>query len=345
MKGFIAAAVLLFVAASTIAAPAATPRPLRFFAGSDKGIGPQVARDIGRLVARPAGIDLRPQATAGSVETLQRLRLDGSGVSLALLPSDTAAAYLGAGGSPDAVQMLASLRVVAPLHDEEIYFIVRSDSPLTAVHEIKDLRISVGPAKSSDSATLTTLYRVLFGEPAAEDKLSFLDREEALIKLITDRTVDVVAFVAAQPDRLLAEMKPEARRFVKLLRFDPAFPRSAEALKIYTAAAVRAASYPNLLGEDLPALSLKTFLVSHGHRSAENDALLGRFAASWCQHLPRLAADAHPALKGLLPGLPELPPGWNYSPVAAREIARCAGVAAPVADTCGAQERILGLCE
>ena len=48
-------------------------------------------------------------------------------------------------------------------------------------------------------------------------------------------------------------MKPEARRFVKLLKFDATRPESAAALRVYRVATLRQASYPNLLGEDIPA--------------------------------------------------------------------------------------------
>ena len=47
-------------------------------------------------------------------------------------------------------------------------------------------------------------------------------------------------------------MKPEARKLIKLLKFDPNQPSSKAALKTYVAATVRASSYPNLLIEDFP---------------------------------------------------------------------------------------------
>ena len=43
--------------------------------------------------------------------------------------------------------MIRPLRVIMPLYNEEIYFIVRADSPLNYVHEIKDAKINVGPLR------------------------------------------------------------------------------------------------------------------------------------------------------------------------------------------------------
>jgi hypothetical protein len=60
-----------------------------------------------------------------------------------------------------------------PLYNEEVYFIVRVDSPLNFVHEIRDSRINVGPLKSSAAMSATTMYRLMFGQPASDDKVSF----------------------------------------------------------------------------------------------------------------------------------------------------------------------------
>ena len=38
--------------------------------------------------------------------------------------------------------MIRPLRVVMPLYNEEIYFIVRADSELNYIHDIKNARIS-----------------------------------------------------------------------------------------------------------------------------------------------------------------------------------------------------------
>lgn len=337
------AAALVFQASSAI--PAGR---MKMSTGPERGIQPQIGRDIAKFVARAADIDIEVAPAAGPAESLRRLR-DETGARLALLQSDAAHAYFDAAerGNPEAVQLLAPVRVILPLHEEEIYFVARSDSAYRAVHDIRDARINVGPLKSGTALSATTLYRLLFDAPIPDDKVSFLGHEDALVKLITDQTVDVVVLVDGQPAKLLANMKPEARRFIKLLKFDASHPSSAAALRIYGAATVRAASYPNLLAEDMPGLAARIYLVAYGHRRGEDDAQLVRFARAWCQNLPRLKAEGHPKWREIELALPDLKPGWHYSKPAARELARCAGgVPAPLsADTCSQQERVLGLCE
>ena len=60
----------------------------------------------------------------------------------------------------------------------------------------------------------------MFGQPIADGNASFLSNEEALVKLTTEKNLDVVVIVAGQPAKLLADMKPEAKQLVRLLKVD-----------------------------------------------------------------------------------------------------------------------------
>lgn len=288
-------------------------------AGSERSIGAQIMRDIGRHIARPADIAFEMRYSTGSTDTLLRLR-EGSGAQFALLQADVAEAFLGAAarGSAEAGLLMAPLRVIAPLHEEEISFIVRADSPLNYVHEIAGARINLGPSLGGSALSVSTLYRLMFGTALPEQQSSFHAHHDALVKL-TENSVDVVAFVAPRPAPLLAEMKPEARRFVKLLKFDPQHASAAAVTRVYGATTIPAASYPNLLSADLPALAVKIYLVSHG----SNDALETRLGSAWCRYLPGLGAAGHAALRDLKPALLPLAPGWQYAPAFARELRAC----------------------
>ena len=193
----------------------------------------------------------------------------------------------------------------------------------------------------------TTLYRQMFGAPLVEANASYLSNEEALVKLTGDKTLDVVIVVAGQPAKLLADMKPEARQLVKLLKFDASRPESQAALKSYFPATVRALSYPNLLTEDLPGLAVKAYLVTYDFALGATVAQLRKFARGLCQNFETLQASGHPKWREVDLTLPELGRGWSYYAPMARELQNCrAGkrVAAPV-KACSQQERILGLCK
>ena len=323
---------------------------------SPRGTYIEIGRDLGKFVAPAADIQLEAMPSAGSTENVRRLRYE-PGVKLALVQSDVYQAYLdlAAGGNREARGLINPLRLILPLYNEEIYFVVRKDMPIDRIHEIRDQRISMGPLGSGTALTSATLYRQMFGSPLADDKAQFLSNEEGLSRLVTDKSVDVVIIVAGQPAKVLADMQPEAKELIKLLRFDPDHPASKEAVKTYFPATVRASSYPNLLTEDVPTLAVKAFLITYNYDQPYTRRNLANFAHSLCTNFGKLQAEGHPKWKEVKLELPEVGRGWTYYSETTREIQAClAGsapapaaaspAAAPVRRTCNQQERILGIC-
>src|SRR5690349_14974789 len=210
---------------------------------SARGTYIQIGRDIASFVAPQADIDLEVLPSAGSAENVKRLRYE-PGVKFAIVQSDVYQAFLdqAAAGNADAKEIIQPLRVVMPLYNEEIYFVVRADSNLHYVHEIRNAKINVGELGSGTARTTATPYPLLFNEPIADSQATFLTNEDALVKLVSDKTIDVVAIVAGQPAKLLVDMKPEARELIRLLEFDPNQAAGKAALKTYFPATVRASS-------------------------------------------------------------------------------------------------------
>ncbi|HTF16078.1 MAG TPA: C4-dicarboxylate ABC transporter substrate-binding protein, partial [Burkholderiales bacterium] len=191
-----------------------------------------------------------------------------------------------------------------------------------------------------------TLYRMMFDQPIPEANDSFLSNEEALVKLIGDKSVDVVVVAAGQPAPLISNMKPEAQKFIKLLKFDPAHPSSKLPLTVYSHSVVSVSSYPNLLKEDFTTVSVGAFLVTYDYNLEFTVGHLIRFARSLCQNFPTLQAQGHPKWREVNLSLPTLGPGWIYYPPTTREIRACVGKTKPKAPArkCSAEERILGFC-
>ena len=166
---------------------------------STRGTYIQIGRDIASFVAPQADIELDVLPSAGSAENVKRLRYE-PGVKLAIVQSDVYQAFLdqAAAGNAEASKIIQPLRVVMPLYNEEIYFIVRADSDLHYVNEIKDARINAGELGSGTALTTATLYRLMFNEPIPDARASFFTNEDALVKLITDKHAG--AYLYAAPD-------------------------------------------------------------------------------------------------------------------------------------------------
>ena len=340
------------------AAPAWGQVPYKIVTASERGTYIQIGRDLSKIVAPPAGIDLEVLASAGSAENVKRLRHE-PGVKFALVQSDVYQAYIDQdrAGNADAGVLIRPLRVILPLYNEEVYFITRADSPLEFVHQIKGSKINVGALGSGTAMTSTTLYRQMFDAPIAEASASFLSNEDALVKLTGDKSVDVVVVVAGQPARLLVDMTPAARQLIKLLKFDASRPESVAALKTYFPATVRATSYPNLLPENIPAVAVKAYLVTYDYSLGGTVSALQKFTRSLCQNFSVLQSTGHPKWREVELAQPPLGRGWTYYPPVAREMRNCAArlaagapaaASAPtpaLAKTCNQQEKILGLCK
>lgn len=342
-----ALAALLADQAFAQAAAARERAQYRIVTASERGTYIQIGRDLAKFIAPAADIDLEALPSAGSAENVHRLRYE-PGVKFALVQSDVYQAFINQGeaGKREAASIIRPLRVVLPLYNEEIYFVVRADSTLEWVHEIRDARISAGPLRSGTAMSTTTIYRLMFNRPIPDETTQFVSNEEGLTKLVTDRSVDVVVIVAGQPAKVLADMKEEARKLIKLLKFDPNHPSSREVLKTYFPSTVRAASYPALLAEDVPGVAVKAFLVTYDYTTAHTMSYMGRFAQSLCENFAALQAQGHPKWKEVQLAMPELGRGWQYYEPIARELKRCtAAPAAKPRSGCTTEQKILGLCE
>jgi uncharacterized protein len=340
------AALWAFACAWLPAAVSAAAVEYKIVTASERGTYIQIGRDLAKFVAPQAQIELDAVPSAGSAENIHRLRYE-PGVKLALVQSDVYQAFINQGnaGDSNAAAIIRPLRVIMPLYNEELYFIVRADSPLNQVHEIRDSRINVGPLRSGTAMTATTLYRLMFERAASDERLSFLSNEEALVKLTGDKSIDVVVVVAGQPAKLLADMKPEARALIKLLKFDPEHATSKAVLKTYFASTVRASNYPNVLTEDVPSLAVKAYLVTYDYSQPGTKGNLGRFAKSLCDNFGQLQTSGHPKWKEVSLAMPPLGQGWSYFAPTSQELARCTARAPKPAKVCTTEQKILGLCE
>jgi TRAP transporter TAXI family solute receptor len=326
---------------------------------SERGTYIQIGRDLAKWVAQPAELDLAVLPSAGSAENIRRLRFE-PGVKFALVQSDVYQAFLdeAATGNRQAGRMIRPLRVIMPLYNEEIYFVVRADSPLNYIHEIRDQRINVGPVGSGTALSSTTLYRQMFARALPEKNASYLSNEDALVKLTTDKSLDVAIIVAGQPAKLFSDMKPEARQYIKLLRLDDKAPETNRAKKTYFPASIRSASYPSWISADVPTLTVKAFLVTYDYDKQMTQQGLNRFAESLCANFDNLQSQGHPKWKEVNLALPPLGKGWTYyrpmekvlrtcadrrASAAALAAARPAAVPA-AARSCSQQEKVLGLC-
>jgi hypothetical protein len=279
---------------------------------ADNATDMHIAHDLRRLVAPDAGLALvvQPGAVLFSKDSLP---------GLAVMRYESLQTLRTIKNPAEATT--DSLRIVLPLYTEEIYFIVRRDSPLTFIHQIEGARINVGIERSSRRVTVARLYDAMFDRAVPDANLAFLGDEDALKNLVYGKTVDVVVVVAAQPAKSLSTLAPQISSSIKLLKLDPQHPASRRAIDVYLPAMVRAANYRAWLPEDTSTLATMAFLVSAGGAALETESL-EQFAQSLCRKLPLLRRDGHPKWREVQPGF-EIDVGWAYSALAKAAFQAC----------------------
>ena len=307
-----------------------------------------LGKDLAKMVAPEADIDLEVMPTDGSAANMKLLRQE-PGIKLAIVQADVYQAFIDrAQSNREAARIIRPLRVILPLYNTEIHYIVRADSELNYLHDLKNAKINGGLVGSGAAFITHTLYRMMFGASMPEANASFLPNDQALVKLITDKSIDVAVVAAGQPAPIIANMKPEAQKFIKLLKFDPSNPASKQALSVYSPATVRASSYPNLLKEDFTTISVGAFLVTYDFNMQGTVEHLTRFARSLCRNFSTLQTSGHPKWREVDLNLPALNDGWTYYGPTTREIRACRGGQSADArpmKACSSEEKILGFCK
>ena len=343
MNGRIVAA----LAALALTAPAQGAAEYKIVTADKRGTYFAIGADLANFVAPQADIALEVVPTDGSAANIRLLR-EAPGVKLAIVQADVYQAFVdrAAGGGREAARIIGPLRVILPLYNTEIHYVARSDAPFNYLHELRDARINGGLVGSGAAFITHTLYRMMFDRTMPEANATYMPNDEALIKLITDKSIDVAVVAAGQPAPIIANMKPEAQQFIKLLKFDPSHPSSKRPLTVYAPSTVRQASYPNLLKDNFTTISVGAFLVTYDYNLQSTVDHLVRFARSLCTNFPVLKAKGHPKWKEVELALPNLNKGWTYYPPVARELRACiAGQSQPAKPkSCTSEERILGFC-
>jgi TRAP-type uncharacterized transport system substrate-binding protein len=198
----------------------------------------------------------------------------------------------------------------------------------------------------------------MFQEPMPQGNAQYLTNEEALAKLTVDKSIDVAIIVAGQPAKLFTDMKPEARKYIKLLKLDESAPESVRARKTYFPATIRSASYASWLESDVPTWTVKAYLVTYDYGLKSTVGALGRFAESLCSNFDKLQASGHPKWRQVKLELPALGQGWRYYPPVEKRLRACiAATATPAASPvgtigvpgapvrpCTEQELVLAIC-
>lgn len=332
---------------------------------------------IGEDIRQYAMPELRNLTSKGAVDNIKALSKT-AGVSFAIVQSDVYQTYVNLEkNDPDpavrqwASDLLHSLRVVAPLYSEEIYFIVHKDAPMQELQDIQDKRLAIGPDGSGTNLTAKNIYYKLFGKapvvvkPFIEDGVLGSDdgtkyTRSALWHLAhpdvgpEERKADVVVLIGGQPLPLLQRLGKDYKLLATNIKND-----ATEALlKDYSIGFADQKNYP-FLPKHMPVMMVQSYLVTAQFRDKQRNEFVKKFAGSLCQNYDQLQEHGHEKWKALVwspsnPQLPSLLSGWSYSSVTKPVLESClpkgsvpSSVVAAKASAlpCSMEDRAIGFCQ
>lgn len=196
--------------------------------------------------------------------------------------------------STDDAMATKAASVLMPLFTEELYFIVRVDSPLRYIHQIENKRINIGGSNGARAATAKSVYQALFGKAMPAAAGSAFDVRQALDSLTRDRSIDAIILVAAQPAAFLTNMPQSMRQRIKLLKLDAGDPAERRALRTYLSSTLREDANRVLPYQNIQTLAVTSFLLASPPGDPAGAERLEAFANSLCRNLPGLRRTGDP---------------------------------------------------
>lgn len=281
------------VLAPAPAAPATSDSaPFEIQLDAPDGSANRLTLELARALSRDAP-PLRVVASAEGADTRARL---GAPRRMSIALDDTLRAARADASSPP-------LRVLAPLFAQEVFFIVRADSPLQFIHDLRGRRVDIGPAHLEASHTVRAIYRQMFGEePISPTQFG---KDAALAELVGFRSIDAMAIVDGQPSAWLASIDARTASGLRLLKLDAGHAADRLALQRFRAAVLQPG--PGVR-QRTATLAVMSYLVVSGE--GETDArMLTEMTRALCRELPRLRAGGHPKWRELKPSM-QLDTGW-----------------------------------
>jgi TRAP-type uncharacterized transport system substrate-binding protein len=335
--------------------------------GPETGTNYAFGKDLQKYVSP----DLKVFPSNGSVSNIKALSKQ-SGISLGIVQADAYQAYVKLLSDPDpetkkwASDVISSLRVIMPLFDQEIYFIVRKDDPMRFVHEIENKRIYMDVEGSGSNLAAKNIYVKMFGH-APNRVAPFIEksvtgdgditkyRKSALLYLnhpdqgAEERKVDVVIVSGGQPMPLIEKLSDD----YKLLTIDTTNEKTQSLLTDYQVGAALKSNYP-FLATDTPVLTVKTYLITANFKDAKRNQAVNNIVSSLCTNYDQLLQNGHEKWKSvpwtpLNKKLPPLAAGWQYSLDAKNILENCNGQQKTSSYSsqavCTHEDKAIGLCQ
>lgn len=284
-------------------------------ADADNATDSRVASELSKAIGSAPGSALGVQALQGR----PRRTAEAALASLAILPYS---ALLEARSASSSGKADEALHVLTPLYPDELYFFVRTSSPLNYIHEIRGWNINIGPASGTRAASGRLLYSEMFGATIPATTATNLALEDALRVLVTDEGLDVVISAAPPASLWTNASTRDIAGAIRPLKFDRNHPVNSQVLQSFIPTTAHPSDGP-WRGQTVETLAVMSYLVALDPPDHSEDLQLTAIAQALCADLPALRLQGDERWRQVALGShPDV--GWPYSTRAQEAFRDCA---------------------
>ncbi|MGA6166712.1 TAXI family TRAP transporter solute-binding subunit [Amycolatopsis magusensis] len=242
----VTAAVLLLLTTLTACGADFSGTRLRIAAGNDRGVYYQLAQPLAGAWAAGLAIE-RPevQQTRGSPDNLARLRAGTADVAFSAADVAT---------DPSGEPKLAAL---ARIYDDYLHVVVRADSPVRSLADLRGRRVAIGSPESGVAVIAQLLLNASgLGDPSSLT-VRYLGLDESLGAL-ERQDIDAFFWSGGLPTNSISTL---ANRIpLRLIDVGEAMPAMRQANAVYRSATIPGSTYPQS-GGPVTTLVVPNFLV------------------------------------------------------------------------------------
>ena len=266
--------------------------------GSGYGVYYPIGNNICRLInhhRKSLGLRCKAELSMGASHNLAMLQ--NGEVDFALVQSDWAKySFHGLNNSMQKVKANNQIRFIMSLHDEDLMLLVRRDSNIKSLDQIRGSIISSGSADNNSSIS-TLLDGVLDVKGWIYNDFKSINsiKLDEQAKSLCNKSIDVLTIISGAPNTIVAEAAASCE--ISIIPFDePTMIAITKKYSEFIKSKIEAGIYPGI-NREVSTVGVKAVLVTNASTS---DKLVYRITRTIMENLENLK-KVHPSLANIDP--------------------------------------------
>jgi TRAP transporter TAXI family solute receptor len=253
--------------------------PVGLVTGPKTGTYIAMGRDIAEL-AKSQKIDVEVKDSSGSIDNIKRIT-SGEKASIGIVQSDVLG-FLSRSQNPESIKIAQKMRMIFPLHNEEIHVLARKE--IASFSDLNGKRVIVGTEGSGNMLTSVNLFSLMGIVP---DKMFKVEPTKGIVAVLNNEA-DAIIFVGGKPVRMFKNMEeltglkdgPDAGKLDQVHFLPLNDPRL---LKEYAASTITGYDY-NYVKEPVPTIAVTAILMAYDFSPQDN-----KYRKNQCENITQLS--------------------------------------------------------